>query len=675
MLIATLPLRLTFLTISSQGYYICSEKKMNQLSQITITLPDNSAVEIERGTTVYDFVESSIGPSLAKAALAADFNGKQLDLSAKLNESGAIHIITGKNPEGIEIIRHSSAHLMAMAVKELFPGTLLTIGPTIENGFYYDFDSKHKFSPDDFDLIEKKMLELCKKDFSVSRRELNRMEAIEYYKTKDPDPYKVELMEEWTDESVSFYDQGDFTDLCRGPHVPSTGKLEHFKILSVAGAYWRGDEKRTMLQRLYATAFADKKSLKNHLHLLEEAKKRDHRVIGKQLDYFHIDEGSPGMVFWHAKGWKLYRLLEEYVTEKIENAGYQIVNTPEVINEELFRRSGHLEKFSDDMFLTNSEHKNFVIKPMNCPCHIEIFKKGITSFRDLPIRIAEFGKCHRNELAGTMHGLMRVRGFVQDDAHIFCTEDQVTSEVTNFCRLLQEIYNDFGFTDIQVKYSDRPEKRLGDDSVWDKAEAALKKAVESAGLHYELNPGEGAFYGPKLEFILRDSLGRSWQCGTIQVDFQLPERLGAYYIDEASNRRHPVMLHRAILGSLERFIGILIEEFAGDLPLWLNPHQIRILPISDKFKDFCLEICSEFKNVGLRAEVDVRNEKIGRKIRDGENNKIPYLVIVGEREVKNHEGSLRKRKVGDLGTFTIDEISEKLRFENSKKMILTEKEV
>ena len=637
------------------------------MSTITVTLPNASTLTVDSGSTVMDVVKR-IGPGLAKSAIAAIYNGKELDLSRTLSEDGQLRVLTHQNPESVEIVRHSTAHLMAMAVTELFPGTLLTIGPVIENGFYYDFDSTHKFSPEDFPAIEAKMKELAKQDFPVERSEMPRAAAIEYF--KDPshrEPYKVEMMEEWTDDTVSFYKQGPFSDLCRGPHVPNTGKLGHFKLLSVAGAYWRGDEKRPMLQRIYATAFLNKEDLEKHLFQLEEAKKRDHRKVGKELDYFHLEEGSPGMVFWHARGWRLYAKLMEYIRVKLSRRGYQEVRTPEVVEKNLFVKSGHVANYADLMFFTESENREFVIKPMNCPCHVEIFKQGIKSFRDLPIRLAEFGKCHRNELAGVMHGLMRVRGFTQDDAHIFCTVEQIADEVADFCRLLQEVYADFGFTEIIVKLADRPPKRVGSDEVWTKAEAALKVACERAGMAYEMNPGEGAFYGPKLEFTLKDSLGRHWQCGTIQVDFNTAGRLGAEYVASDGSKIAPVMLHRAVFGSLERFIGILIENFAGDLPLWMNPQQIRILPVSEKFLEPAEELNQKLLDAGLMSEVDVRNDKIGFKIREGEREKVPYLVILGDKEVQSGKISLRKRKTGDLGAFSLDEALEKFKLEISSR--------
>jgi threonyl-tRNA synthetase len=637
------------------------------LSILKVTLPNNSVLEVEPGSTVLDVVKK-IGPGLAKSAIAAIYNGKELDLSRTLTEDGQLRVLTHQNPESLDVVRHSTAHLMAMAVTELFPGTLLTIGPVIENGFYYDFDSPHKFSPEDFPAIEEKMKELAKKDFPVERSTMPRPEAIAYF--KDPahrEPYKVEMMEEWTDDSVSFYKQGPFSDLCRGPHVPSTGKLQHFKLLSVAGAYWRGDEKRPMLQRIYATAFLTKDDLEKHLFQLEEAKKRDHRKVGKELDFFHLEEGSPGMVFWHARGWRLYTNLMEYIRAKLSRRGYQEVRTPEVVDKTLFVKSGHVANYADMMFFTTSENREFAIKPMNCPCHVEIFKQGIKSFRDLPVRLAEFGKCHRNELAGAMHGLMRVRGFTQDDAHIFCTVDQIADEVADFCVLLQEVYADFGFTDIIVKLADRPEKRVGNDDVWDKAEAALKEACSRAKLEYVMNSGDGAFYGPKLEFTLKDSLGRHWQCGTIQVDFNTADRLGAEYVASDGSKHPPVMLHRAVFGSLERFIAILIENFGGDLPLWMNPQQIRILPVSEKFVEAAQELNGKILDAGLISEVDVRNDKIGFKIREGEREKVPYLVILGDKEIQSGKISLRKRKTGDLGAFSLDEALEKFKLEISSK--------
>ncbi|MEO7425452.1 MAG: threonine--tRNA ligase [Fibrobacteria bacterium] len=637
------------------------------MSSIKVTLPNDSVLEVESGSTILDVVRK-IGPGLAKSAIAAVFNDQLMDLSRTLGQDGRLRVLTHQNPEALEIIRHSTAHLMAMAVTELFPGTLLTIGPVIENGFYYDFDSIHKFSPEDFPAIEARMKELAKQDFPVERSVMPRPDAIAHF--KDPahlEPYKVEMMEEWTDDTVTFYKHGSFSDLCRGPHVPSTGKLQHFKLLSVAGAYWRGDEKRPMLQRIYATAFLTKDDLEKHLFQLEEAKKRDHRKLGRELDYFHIEEGSPGMVFWHPRGWRLYNNLMGYLRAKIARRGYVEVRTPEIVEKNLFVLSGHIANYAHNMFFTESENREYAIKPMNCPCHVEIFKQGIKSFRDLPIRMAEFGKCHRNELAGAMHGLMRVRGFTQDDAHIFCTVDQIADEVADFCKLLQEVYADFGFTQILVKLADRPEKRVGGDAFWDKAEEALKEACRRANLEYQMNPGDGAFYGPKLEFTLLDSLGRHWQCGTIQVDYFTAGSLGGEFVASDGSKAAPVMLHRAVFGSLERFIGILIENFAGDLPLWINPQQIRILPVSEKFLDAAAELNEKLLDAGLQSEVDVRNDKIGFKIREGEREKVPYLVILGEKELQSGKISLRKRKTGDLGAFSLTEALEKFKLEISSR--------
>ena len=637
------------------------------MATLKVTLPNNSVLEVESGSTVLDAIKK-IGPGLAKSAIAALYNGTEMDLSRTLHEDGTLRVFTDKNPEALEVIRHSTAHLMAMAVTELFPGTMLTIGPVIEHGFYYDFDSPHKFSPEDFPAIEAKMRELAKADLPVVRSVKPRSEAIAYY--KDPahrEPYKVEMMEEWTDDTVSFYQQGSFGDLCRGPHVPSTGKLGHFKLQSVAGAYWRGDEKRPMLQRIYATAFANKDDLEKHLFMLEEAKKRDHRKLGRELDYFHLEDGSPGMVFWHARGWRLYLNLMDYIRAKLNRRGYIEVRTPEIVDKQHFVKSGHVANYAHNMFFTESENREYAIKPMNCPCHVEVFKQGMKSFRDLPIRMAEFGKCHRNELAGAMHGLMRVRGFTQDDAHIFCTVDQIADEVADFCKLLQEVYLDFGFTDIIVKLADRPEKRVGSDEAWDKSEDALRQACSRANLEFVMNPGDGAFYGPKLEFTLKDSLGRHWQCGTIQVDFNTAERLGGEYVGSDGAKHTPVMLHRAVFGSLERFIAILIENFAGDLPMWINPQQVRILPVSEKFLDFAQEVNLKLMDAGLASEVDTRNEKIGYKIREGEREKVPYLVILGDKEQQSGKISLRKRKTGDLGAFSLDEALEKFKLEISSK--------
>ena len=623
------------------------------MSELTITLPDGTQKTFPTGTTGFD-VATSISPRLADASVAVLVDGVEWDLKRPLPGSCSIRLYTTRDPESLAIVRHSAAHLMAQALTELFPGIKLAIGPVIENGFYYDVDSSHKFSPDDFEAIEKKMAELAGQKLSIERSDVNRLDAIETWGAQG-ETYKVEMMSEWSDETVSVYTQGEFFDLCRGPHVPHTGFLKHVKLLSVAGAYWRGDEKRPMLQRLYATAFHDKKGIEEHIKNLEEAKKRDHRVLGRKLELFHMQEDNPGMVFWHPNGWTIYRALQNYVRGKIEAAGYREVHTPSVMSKTLWEKSGHWDKYQDAMFVTESEKNTFSIKPMNCPGHIQIFNQGLRSYRELPLRIAEFGSCVRNEPSGTLHGIMRVRGFVQDDAHIFCTEEQIPSEVASFCTLLKEVYADFGFTDILVKFSTRPEKRVGTDESWDKVEAALKNACELAGLETILNPGEGAFYGPKLEFTLRDSLGRHWQCGTIQVDPNMPERLGAEYVGEDGQKHTPVMLHRAILGSLERFIGILIEHYAGDFPTWLAPQQALVIPVSEKYLDYGRSVTADLRKAGIRVELDESNEKLGYKIRQGETRKLPYLLVVGEKEVLDAKVSVRKRKEGDKGAMSLTE--------------------
>jgi len=623
------------------------------MSELTITLPDGTQKQFPTGTTGFD-VATSISPRLADASVAVLVDGVEWDLKRPLPGSCSIRLYTTRDPESLAIVRHSAAHLMAQALTELYPGLKLAIGPVIENGFYYDIDSEHKFTPDDFEAIEKKMAELAGQKLSIERSDVNRLEAIETWGAQG-ETYKVEMMSEWSDETVSVYTQGEFFDLCRGPHVPHTGFLKHVKLLSVAGAYWRGDEKRPMLQRLYATAFHDKKGVEEHLKNLEEAKKRDHRVLGRKLELFHMQEDNPGMVFWHPNGWTIYRALQNYVRTRIEAAGYREVHTPSVMSKTLWEKSGHWDKYQDAMFVTESEKNTFSIKPMNCPGHIQIFNQGLRSYRELPLRIAEFGSCVRNEPSGTLHGIMRVRGFVQDDAHIFCTESQIAGEVADFCALLKEMYADFGFTDILVKFSTRPEKRVGSDEVWDKAEAALAEACTQANLEYTLNPGEGAFYGPKLEFTLKDCLGRHWQCGTIQVDFNMPVRLGAEYVGEDGQKHAPVMLHRAILGSLERFIGILIENYAGDFPTWLAPQQALVIPVSEKYLEYAKSVTADLRKAGIRVELDESNEKLGYKIRQGETRKLPYLLVVGEKEVAEAKVSVRKRKEGDKGAMSLTE--------------------
>ena len=631
------------------------------MEMLTLTLPDGTQRQVAQCTTGLD-VATSISPRLADAAIAVVIDGKEWDLKRPLPGSGSFKILTTRDPDSLAIVRHSSAHLMAQAIVALFPDTKLAIGPVIENGFYYDVLTSHKFTPEDFPAIEAKMLELAEAKSKICRNVVDRLQAIEAW-GKQGEIYKVEMMQDWTDETVSFYTQGDFFDLCRGPHVPHTGFLKFVKILSVAGAYWRGDEKRPMLQRLYATAFHDKKALEAHVASIEEAKKRDHRVLGRKLELFHMQEDMPGMVFWHPQGWTLYRTLQNYIRAKIEAVGYVEVHTPSVMSKTLWEKSGHWDKYQENMFVTESEKRIFAIKPMNCPGHIQIFNQGLRSYRDLPLRIAEFGSCVRNEPSGTLHGIMRVRGFVQDDAHIFCTEAQIPSEVANFCHLLKEMYADFGFNEVLVKFSTRPEKRVGSDEVWDKAEAALAEACKQAKLDYTLNPGEGAFYGPKLEFTLKDCLGRHWQCGTIQVDFNMPVRLGAEYVGEDGQKHPPVMLHRAILGSLERFIGILIENYAGDFPTWLAPQQALVIPVSEKYLDYAKSVTERLRKAGIRAQTDEQNEKLGYKIRLGETKKLPYLLVVGEKEAQEDKVAVRKRKEGDQGSMTVAEFATKIKAE------------
>lgn len=625
-----------------------------------ITLPDGSKRQYEQAVTVME-VAQSIGSGLAKATLAGKVNQLLVDASTLITEDASLQIITAKDAEGVDVIRHSTAHLLAQAVKQLFPSAQVTIGPVIENGFFYDFSYEHSFTPDDLIAIEKKMEQLVSQDIPVKRSVSSRDEAVKFFKDLGEN-YKAEIIESIpSDQDLSLYNQGDFTDLCRGPHVPSTGKLKAFKLMKIAGAYWRGDAKNEMLQRIYGTAWGDKKELAEYLHRLEEAEKRDHRKIGKTLDLFHTQEEAPGMVFWHEKGWTIYKEVEQYVREKLRFHGYAEVRTPQVVDRTLWEKSGHWGKFGNMMFTTHSEHREYAVKPMNCPCHIQIYNQGLKSYKDLPIRIAEFGSCHRNEPSGTLHGLMRVRNFVQDDAHIFCTEDQIQSEVSSFIDLLYEVYKDFGFTEVIIKLSTRPENRVGDDSVWDKAEKALEMALDAKNLAWDLQPGEGAFYGPKIEFSLKDCIGRVWQCGTIQVDFSMPARLDATYIGEDSSRQTPVMLHRAILGSLERFIGILIEEYAGMFPLWLSPIQAVVLNIASRHDEYAQKVRIELEKQGLRVKIDLRNEKIGFKIREHSMQRIPYLIIIGDKELENQTITLRTQKGDDLGSFSISELVERFK--------------
>ncbi len=625
-----------------------------------ITLPDGSQRDYEQAVSVMD-VAQSIGSGLAKATLAGRVNDTLVDASTLIDTDVTLQIITTKDDEGLEVIRHSSAHLLAQAVKELFPKAQVTIGPVIENGFFYDFSYERHFTPDDLKTIEKKMQQLVADNIEISRTLLSRDEAVKFFKDQGED-YKAEIIESIpANEDLSLYKQGNFTDLCRGPHVPSTGKLKVFKLMKIAGAYWRGNSDNEMLQRIYGTAWTNKKDLKDYLHRLEEAEKRDHRKLGKSLNLFHMQEEAPGMVFWHEKGWFIYQQVEQYIREKLRVNGYGEIKTPQVVDRALWEKSGHWDKFGDMIFTTHSEHRDYAIKPMNCPCHVQVYNQGLKSYRDLPIRLAEFGSCHRNEPSGTLHGLMRVRNFVQDDAHIFCTEDQIQDEVSTFIDLLFEVYTDFGFDNIIIKLSTRPENRVGNDNVWDKAENALELALNNKNLDWDLQPGEGAFYGPKIEFSLKDCLERVWQCGTIQVDFSMPERLDATYIDEESHRKTPVMLHRAILGSLERFIGILIEEHAGLFPLWLSPVQIVVLNIASRHQEYIEKIQAELEKQGIRVKIDLRNEKIGFKIREHSMQRIPYLGIIGDKELENNTITLRSQKGDNLGNFSIDELVLKLK--------------
>ncbi len=624
-----------------------------------ITLPDGSKREFDHSVTVHD-VAADIGPGLAKAALAGKVNGTLVDTSYLIEDDAELSLITERDDEGLEIIRHSTAHLLAQAVKQLFPEAQVTIGPVIDDGFYYDFAYEPGFSPDDMAAIEKRMKELAKQDIPVERSEMPREEAIPFFSGMG-EAYKAELIEAIpVGETLSLYKQGDFIDLCRGPHVPSTGKLKSFKLMKLAGAYWRGNSDNEMLQRIYGTAWANKKDLKAYLHRLEEAEKRDHRRLGRQLDLFHTQEEAPGMVFWHDHGWTIYQQVEQYIRRVLWENGYQEVNTPKLVDRSLWEKSGHWEKFRDDMFTTESENRVYAIKPMNCPCHVQIYNQGLKSYRDLPLRMAEFGSCHRNEPSGTLHGLMRVRAFTQDDAHIFCTEAQIQGEVSDFIDLLFRAYKDFGFEDVIIKLSTRPDQRVGADEVWDKAEHALEKALNDKNLDWDLQPGEGAFYGPKIEFSLKDCLGRIWQCGTIQVDFSMPGRLDAHYIAEDGSKQVPVMLHRAILGSLERFIGILIEEYAGAFPVWLAPVQTVVMPITDKHAEYAQEVEKGLRNQAFRAISDLRNEKIGFKIREHTLQKIPYQLIVGDKEVENHTVAVRTRSGKDLGSMSLDRFIEGL---------------
>ena len=621
---------------------------------VAITLPDGSKREFDAPVTVGD-IAASIGAGLFKAALAGKVDGKLVDLSHVVDADAAVSIVTGKDAEGLEIIRHSTAHLMAQAVKELYPDAQVTIGPAIENGFYYDFSYKRPFTPEDLEAIEARMDELVKKDIPVVREEMKREAAIEFFLSLG-EKYKAEIIESIPEgETISLYRQGDFIDLCRGPHVPSTGRLKVHRLMKVAGAYWRGDSKNEMLQRIYGTAWSTKEEQKNYLDMLAEAEKRDHRRLGKELDLFHLQDEAPGMIFWHAKGWALWQVVEQYMRRVYQDNGYEEVKAPQLLDRSLWERSGHWAKYRENMFTTESENRYFALKPMNCPGHIQIFNSKLRSYRDLPLRIGEFGQCHRNEPSGSLHGLMRVRGFTQDDGHIFCTEDQILPECEAYTRLVQQVYRDFGFTEIAYKVATRPEMRIGEDEVWDKAEHALMASLDALGIKYEILEGEGAFYGPKIEYHLKDCLGRSWQCGTVQVDFQMPGRLGAEYVAEDNTRKVPVMLHRAMLGSLERWIGMLIEEYAGAFPVWLAPVQVAVAPITDAQTDYVKEVALKLHQAGIRVQTDLRSEKINYKIRELSLQKIPYIAVVGEKEVEAGMVSVRGRGNKNLGVMPIEE--------------------
>ncbi len=623
---------------------------------VAITLPDGSQKTFDSPVTVFQVAES-VGPGLAKAALAGRVGGKLLDISHLIESDSELSIITGRDDDGLDIIRHSCAHLMANAVQNLFPEAQVTIGPVIENGFYYDFAYERPFTPEDLESIEKEMERLTRENIPVERSVLSRPDAVALF-DKMGEKYKVEIIESIPgDEALSFYKQGDFIDLCRGPHVPATGAIKAFKLMSVAGAYWRGDSRNEMLQRIYGTAWNDKKDLKQYLHMLQEAERRDHRKVGKRLELFHFQEEAPGMVFWHPKGWEIYQIIRNYMRQLWKEHGYKEINTPQLVDYSLWEKSGHADKFAEEMFSVESDNRMYAIKPMNCPCHIQVFNQGLKSYRDLPLRLAEFGSCHRYEPSGAMHGLMRVRSFVQDDAHIFCARDQIQSEVSRFIELVNQVYNDFGFTEVLLKLSTRPEKRVGSDEIWDEAEKALEVALNETGKPWDLQPGEGAFYGPKIEFTLKDCMGRNMQCGTIQVDFSMPGRLGAEYVTENNDRATPVMLHRAIFGSFERFIGILIEHYEGAFPSWLAPEQAVVLNITDKQAEYCKKVVNSLQNKGFRVKADLRNEKIGFKIREHTLQRIPYLLVVGDKEVEAESLAVRDRAGNDLGVMTIDEFS------------------
>ena len=626
----------------------------------TITLPDNTQREYKEPLSIMQ-VAQDIGPGLGKATIAGYINDELHDACELVENDAHLRIITNNDPEGIEIIRHSFAHLMGHAIKQLFPDVKMAIGPVIQDGFYYDVDTKTPLTPDDVQRIETRMKELIKKDYDVIRKVVSRDKAMQTFIKRD-EPYKQEIIDEIPEnEIIKLYYHEEYTDMCRGPHVPNTRHLRYFKLTKLAGAYWRGNSKNKMLQRIYGTAWKDNKSMKQYLVQLEEAEKRDHRKLGKKQDLFHFQEEAPGMVFWHQKGWSIYKVIEEYISEKMKQHDYEEIHTPQVVDISLWKQSGHWDKFRDDMFTTSSENRDYAIKPMNCPCHVQVFNQGLKSYRELPIRLAEFGSCHRNEASGTLHGLMRARNFIQDDAHIFCTEEQIQDEVSNFITMLFEVYNDFGFDEIIIKFSTRPENRVGSDEIWDKAENALKLAIEKNKLECELQPGEGAFYGPKIEFSLKDCIGRIWQCGTIQVDFSMPELLGASYIAEDSSKHTPVMLHRAVVGSMERFIGILIENYAGSYPVWLAPVQVVVISITENQSKYTKKVSNLLKKQGFRVEHDLRNETIGLKIRDHAMQRVPYQIILGAREQEESTVAVRTRNSEDLGSMTLEDFIKRLK--------------
>ncbi|MFZ9505967.1 MAG: threonine--tRNA ligase [Burkholderiaceae bacterium] len=633
---------------------------------ITITLPDGSRREFSAPPTVAE-VAASIGAGLAKAALAGRIEGRLVDTSHRIESDATLSIVTDREPDGVDIIRHSTAHLLAYAVKELFPDAQVTIGPVIENGFYYDFSYKRPFTPEDLQAIEAKMAELAKKDEAVSREVWQRDDAVRYFESIG-EKYKAEIISSIpASEPIGLYREGNFIDLCRGPHVPSTGKLKVFKLMKLAGAYWRGDSRNEMLQRIYGTAWAKKEDQDAYLHMLEEAERRDHRKLGRELDLFHMQDNAPGMVFWHPRGWTLWQQVEQYMRRVYQDNGYQEVRCPQILDRSLWERSGHWENYKDNMFTTASENRDYAVKPMNCPGHVQVYNSALRSYRDLPLRYGEFGNCHRNEPSGALHGIMRVRGFVQDDGHIFCTEEQILDECVAYTELLHQVYRDFGFEQILYKVATRPEKRVGDDALWDRAEHALMESLRRSGVDFVIAPGDGAFYGPKIEYTLKDALGRPWQCGTMQVDFNMPQRLGAEYVAEDNTRRHPVMLHRAIVGSLERFIGILIENHAGALPMWLAPVQAMILTITDAQADYARDVAQALKKQGFRVESDLRNEKINYKIRENSLQKLPYLLVVGDKERQAGMVAVRARGGLDLGSMSIAAFAERLALEVENK--------